>query len=168
MTHNQVAYFEARNNEAKNLETARHNKRQEDLSQKQIDVTKEYNYLQAVNTAQQLAETARHNRAAESLQYAQIDVQRAYNEAQMQLANANLLIATRGQDTKEGNLAETIRSNKAREEEQERHNVAVEVQTQKQNFWSNLISIGNTVAHTASAVATGLLTRSVQKKSLAE
>lgn len=166
MTHNQVAYFEARNNEAKNLETARHNKRQEDLSQKQIDVTEKYNYLQAVNTAQQLAETARHNRAAEGLQYAQIEVQRAYNEAQMQLANANLLIATRGQDTKESSLEETIRSNKVKEAEQERHNVAVESETKRQNFWSNLISVGNTIAHTASAVATGLLTRKLQKKAL--
>lgn len=164
MTHNQVAYFEARNNEAKNLETARHNKQQESLSKEQIDVTREYNYLQAVNTAQQLAETARHNRMAENLQYAQIEATRAYNESQVRLANATLLLSTRGQDTKDADLAETIRANEARESEQQRHNTAVERETAKQNVWSNLLSITSTVAHTASAIATGLLTKAVQKK----
>lgn len=168
MTHNQVAYFEARNNEAKNLETARHNKRQEDLSKEQIDVTKEYNYLQAVNTAQQLAETARHNRMAEQLQYAQIEATRAYNESQVRLANATLLLSTRGQDTKDASLDETIRANRAKEAEQSRHNEAVENETARQNLWSNLISIGSTVAHTASAIATGLLTKAVQKKAYAQ
>lgn len=145
MTHNQIAFWQTQLDYAKNVETARHNKRSEDLSQKQIDVTREYNYLQATNQARSIAEAERHNRAAEALQSYSIGVQREYNLAQQRIASSQLLLSGRQQSTRESAQEETVRHNLAQEAETQRHNTTQETETHRQNTWSNLLGVGKFV-----------------------
>lgn len=166
MTHNQVAFWQTQLDYAKNLETARHNKRSEELSQKQIDVTREYNYLQATNQARSIAEAERHNRAAEALQSYSISVQREYNIAQQRIASAQLLLSGRQQSTRETAQEETTRHNLAQEAETQRHNTTQEFETHRQNTWNNLLGVGNLVSGLMSGTVVGLLKIASNKRRL--
>lgn len=164
MTHNQVAFKQALNQEAQNLEAARHNKEMERLTGEQNATTARYNELQAVNTARSIAETARHNRISEEISAGQLEAQRIYNEAQMAIANANLLLANRQQSTRESTLEETVRSNMAKESESLRHNQATESETHRTNTMNTLLGVGKIVAGLTQAVGVALLTKTAQKK----
>lgn len=135
MTHNDIAYYEAKQSEARNLETARHNREVEENERRAQRINEAYNnyYLKIAEFREN--EQQRHNLASErlnslnnyltQLQVKQEDRRIAESERHNKRLEYNDLLGKLMTDTRE----------RDRTTETTRHNKAMEDQAQKEFEW---------------------------------
>jgi hypothetical protein len=135
MTHNDIAYYEAKQSEARNLETARHNREVEENERRAQRINEAYNnyYLKIAEFREN--EQQRHNMASErlnslsnyltQLQIKQEDRRIAESERHNKRLEYNDLLGKLMTDTRE----------RERTAETERHNKAMEEQTHNEFEW---------------------------------
>lgn len=135
MTHNDIAYYEAKQSEARNLETARHNREVEENERRAQRINEAYNnyYLKIAEFREN--EQQRHNMASErinslnnyltQLQIKQEDRRIAESERHNKRLEYNDLLGKLMTNTRETERAA----------ETKRHNEAMERQTQKEFEW---------------------------------
>lgn len=132
MTHNDIAYYEAKQSEARNLETARHNREVEENERRAQRINEAYNnyYLKIAEFREN--EQQRHNMASErinslnnyltQLQIKQEERRIAESERHNKRLEYNDLLGKLMTDTRE----------KERTAETERHNKAMETQARNE------------------------------------
>lgn len=135
MTHNDIAYYEAKQSEARNLEQARHNREAEENERRAQRINEAYNnyYLKIAEFREN--EQQRHNMASErinslnnyltQLQVKQEDRRIAESERHNKRLEYNDLLGKLMTDTRE----------RERAAETERHNKSMESQAQKEFEW---------------------------------
>lgn len=131
MTHNDIAYYEAKQSEARNLEQARHNRETEENERRAQKINEAYNnyYLKIAEFREN--EQQRHNMASErinslsnyltQLQVKQEDRRIAESERHNKRLEYNDLLGKLMTDTRERErTAETTRHNKSMEDQAQR------------------------------------------------
>lgn len=143
MTHNSIAYYEAKLQEGRNLEEARHNRESEEATRRAQAITKAYNdfYLKIADFREH--EQQRHNMAVER----QNNLSNYLSSLQIANESRRIQETERHNKTLESNdLLSTLlgdQRTKERNDEAARHNLAMEKQTASEFEWKKKTDLVN-------------------------